>query len=322
MSDVFFEMPGNPVPPKAQGGFFEGERGVKIRYGVFRATGRPLKGTVAVFTGRNESIEKYFETINDLSKRGFGVAIFEWRGQAGSGRMLKDPQRGYVESFDAYIADIDRFFTQIVLPDCRGPYYVLAHSTGALAALAAVPTLVNRVRRMVLIAPLLASDALPFSLKTTRRVTGLLRGLGLGWVYASGGPWMATPFVENVLTSDAHRYERNTQLYKTHRQLSLGSPTIGWIHAVSKASEQVQDPDFCAKVHMPILLVAAGADTVVSTRAIERYSRRIRSASIVTIDGAKHEILQESDFYREQFFAAFDAFIPGSAADFVEASAA
>lgn len=319
MSDVFFEIPGNALPDKAQGGFFEGDRGIKIRYGVFGAAGRPLKGTVVVFTGRNEAIEKYFETITDLSKRGFGVAIMDWRGQAGSGRMLKDPQRGYVERFGSYLADIDRFFTEVVLPDCRGPYYVLAHSTGALAALAAVPTLVNRVRRMVLIAPLLGSDSLPFSLKTTRRVTGLMRMLGLGRLYASGGAWQPTPFAENVLTSDEARYKRNTLLYTTYRQLSLGSPTVSWINAVSTASEMVQDPDFCARIHMPILLVAAGADTVVSTRDIERYARRIRSASIVTIDGAKHEILQESDHYREQFFAAFDAFIPGSAVEMGEA---
>lgn len=314
MSETFFDIPGNPVPAKAQGGYFIGDRGVRIRYGVFGATGRPLRGTVILFTGRNEAIEKYFETIADLSGRGFGVTIMEWRGQAGSGRMLKDPQRGFVERFSSYLADIDKFFTEVVLPDCRGPYYVLAHSTGALAALAAVPSLTNRVRRMVLIAPLISSDEMPFSVTNTRRITGVLRMLGLGHVYASGGPWTPVPFTQNVLTSDEQRYERNTSLYKTHRQLSLGSPTVAWIHAVSSASEKVQDPDFCAKVHMPILFVAAGADTVVSTRAIERYARRLRSASLVTIDGAKHEILQESDFYREQFFAAFDAFIPGSGA--------
>jgi lysophospholipase len=171
----------------------------------------------------------------------------------------------------------------------------------------------------VLIAPLLGSDSLPFSIKTTRRVTGLLRAIGLGSIYASGGAWTPTPFAENVLTSDEARYKRNTLLYKTYPQLSLGSPTVSWINAVSSASETVQDPDFCAKIHMPILFIAAGADTVVSTRDIERYARRIRSASIVTIDGAKHEVLQEGDYYREQFFAAFDAFIPGSAVELAEA---
>lgn len=322
MSDIFFSIPGNPMPEKAQGGFFEGYRGVRIRYGLFGATGRPLKGTIVLLTGRNETIEKYFETITDLSKRGFSVAMFEWRGQAGSGRILKDLQRGFVERFSAYLADIDTFFSDIVLPDCRGPYYVLGHSTGALAALAALPSLVNRVRRMVLIAPLIGSDSMPFSLKNTRRAAGLLRLVGLGRAYVSGGPWAPVPFNLNVVTSDEARYDRNTLLYRTFPQLSLGSPTVSWIHAVSTASEMIQTPEFCAKVHMPVLFIGAGADTVVSTRAIERYARRLRSASMVTIDGARHEILQESDFYREQFFAAFDAFIPGSGAESDAESAA
>ena len=50
-------------------------------------------------------------------------------------------------------SDLDQFFEEIVLPDCRGPYYILAHSTGSLIALLAAPSMVNRVRRMVLVAP-------------------------------------------------------------------------------------------------------------------------------------------------------------------------
>ena len=63
---------------------------------------------------------------------------------------------------------------------------------------------------------------------------------------------------------------------------------------------------------LPILIVAAGSDEVVSNRAIEQYARRLRSGRLVTIDGARHEILQEADRYRDQFFAAFDAFVPGT----------
>lgn len=38
----------------------------------------------------------------------------------------------------------------------------------------------------------------------------------------------------------------------------------------------------------------------------------LRLGTLLTIDGAAHEILQERDLYREQFLAAFDAFIPGT----------
>jgi lysophospholipase len=67
-----------------------------------------------------------------------------------------------------------------------------------------------------------------------------------------------------------------------------------------------------ARIQIPLLIIAPGTDQVVSTRAVEAYARRLRLGSLLMIDGARHEILQEADIYREQLFAAFDAFIPGS----------
>jgi lysophospholipase len=32
---------------------------------------------------------------------------------------------------------------------------------------------------------------------------------------------------------------------------------------------------------------------------------------MLTVDGARHELLQEADIFREQVLAAFDAFVPG-----------
>ncbi len=32
----------------------------------------------------------------------------------------------------------------------------------------------------------------------------------------------------------------------------------------------------------------------------------------MTVPGSRHEILMERDAFREQFWAAFDAFVPGS----------
>ena len=63
---------------------------------------------------------------------------------------------------------------------------------------------------------------------------------------------------------------------------------------------------------MPLLIVAAGNDTVVSTRAIEAFSTRVKICQYLVIAGAKHEILQERDEIRDQFWAAFDAYVPGS----------
>jgi lysophospholipase len=317
MTHLFHEIPGNPLPEHAAGGFLTSADGRKLRYACFGAAAHPVKGTVILLTGRNECIEKYFETIRDLAQRGLGVAILDWRGQGGSERSLRDAERGYVKSFRDYARDLDQFFGEVVLPDCRGPYYVLAHSSGALIALLATPSMVNRVRRMVLIAPFLALPGQPVSMRAVRRVTGLLCLLGLGHLYVSGGPRAKQrySFDTNKVTSDASRYRRNRLIYETFPQLALGGPTVRWLHGACETAGVVSDPGFMTANSIPTLIVAAGADRVVSSKAVEDYARRLRLGSLVTIDGARHEILQEADFYREQFLAAFDAFIPGSDAE-------
>ncbi|MDW6025040.1 alpha/beta hydrolase [Mesorhizobium sp. BAC0120] len=314
MQSILHETPGNPAPEKPVAGFLATRDGLRLRYAHFAATSRPLNGTVVVLPGRNECIEKYFETIRDLNARGLGVAIIDWRGQGESDRMLKDPERGYVDSFRDYVRDLEQFFQQIVLPDCRGPFYMLGHSTGAVIALLSTPSMVNRLRRMVLIAPPLAIAGFPFSMRTIHRMASTLYAAGLGGMYMGGGrrPREAKPFSTNVLTTDRRRYMRNQSVYETWPQLALGGPTVAWVRAACIASEAVQGEDFIARLQIPTLFIAAGADAVVSTPAIERYARRIRSASVLTIDGSRHEILQEADIYREQFLAAFDAFVPGS----------
>ncbi len=311
IADVLFDLPENPMPRDGDAGYFAAKDGRRLRYARFPASTKPFKGTVVVLSGRNECIEKYFETVGDLTRRGFGVAMMDWRGQGGSERLLGNPARGYVRTFFDYARDLEQFFQEFVLPDCRGPYYMLAHSTGGLVALLAAPSLTHRIRRMVLSAPLLALQGLPMSMRTIRRITTAMRLTGFGRVYASGGPRRPVPFPGNPLTSDERRLARNNALIDAFPDLGMGGPTVAWVSRLCEAADRVIEPDYMARIQIPILFVAAGADTVVSTPTIEKFARGLRSGAVVTIDGARHEILQEADIYREQLLAAFDAFVPG-----------
>ena len=58
--------------------------------------------------------------------------------------------------------------------------------------------------------------------------------------------------------------------------------------------------------------VAAGNDAVVSNSAIEEFATLLRAGSQLVVVGSKHELLMEQDRYRAQFWAAFDAFVPGT----------
>src|SRR6185312_11935737 len=101
----------NPVPNGAVAGAFTARDGVSIRYATWDTTAERRLGTVCLFGGRGEFIEKYFETITDLRRRGFAVATMDWRGQGGSTRLLANPAKGHAESFAQHDEDVRRFMT-------------------------------------------------------------------------------------------------------------------------------------------------------------------------------------------------------------------
>ena len=314
MDDLLIVVPENPAPEGIKAGLLRTSDGISIRYARVPGRCETNRGTVVLLPGRNEYIEKYFETADDLAQRGYGTAILDWRGQGGSERLLANANRGYVESFGDYVRDLDALFEQVVLPDCRGPYYILAHSTGVLIALLASPSLANRVRRMVLCAPLLGLAASSSTTVWVRRLARFLYAIGLGKMYMPGRRnRLKTPdFSPAALSSDPKRFNRNRATVTAWPGLAINGPTVAWTRAMFRAVEQVTEPEFMARLHIPSLTLAAGGDRVVSNRAIEAYVQHLRSGSLLTIDGARHELLQEADRFREQALAAFFAFVEGT----------
>ena len=120
----------NPVPSGATTGTFKGHDRLNLRFARWEPTRGPRRGTVCLFQGRGEFIEKYFEVVADLRRRGFAVATMDWRGQGGSSRLLSNPRKGHVRSFADFDQDLADFMKEVVLPDCPPPYIAMAHSMG------------------------------------------------------------------------------------------------------------------------------------------------------------------------------------------------
>jgi lysophospholipase len=306
-------IPANPVPDQVVTDVLTTRDGVSLRFARW-APPPGRKGTVVLLQGRAEFIEKYFETVRDLRNRGFAVATFDWRGQGLSDRVLSDRHKGYVRNFSQYIVDLESFMEQVVLPDCPPPFYALAHSMGGAVALKLCHDGTRWFERVVITAPMIA---LPSS-----RLHGIagwlarvMRAIGRGGAYipTGAGVNMGTgDFTGNPLTSDPVRYARNAAVLQEEPNLGLGAPTIAWADAALRLMKQFAVRSYAGSIRQPILLVAAGRDEIVSTAAIETFGMNLLAGSHLILAGAKHEILQEQDQYRNQFWAAFDAFVPGT----------
>ena len=308
----------NPVPSGALTGFFKG-RNVRLRFARWEATRGPQRGTVCLFHGRGEFIEKYFEVVADLRRRGFAVATMDWRGQGASDRLVSNPRKGHVRSFADFDKDLAIFMKEVVLPDCPPPFVAMAHSMGGHVLLrnAVVPG--TWFSRMILSAPMIAIEEkrLGASPPLARACAEVLAGVGAESLYVPGGsakPIELGPFDGNPLTSDRERHTRNGMVITAAPLLGLGSPTVGWLRAALRSSARLNLPDYPLKVQIPLLLFAAGLDSIVSTTAIEEFALRLKVGTHVLIPQSRHEILQETDAVRRDFWATFDAYMGVGAA--------
>jgi lysophospholipase len=306
-------IPANPVPENVVSGTIRTPDGAELRFARW-APPAGRKGTVCVFAGRGEAIEKYFETVRDLRDRGFAVAMVDWRGQGHSSRRLRDPRKGYVRDFADYEIDVESFVRQVVLPDCPPPFFALAHSMGGAVMLRLAHAGKRWFDRMVLSAPMIDLPGRSTSF-TVRALLRFLRLTGQGGRYVPGGSDALTgtaSFVNNPVSSDPVRYARNAAILEEDPTLGIASPTIAWADTAFRAMHTFRQFDYPSQIRQPILMLAASNDSVVSTPAIEEFAYHLRAGSHLVIAGSKHEILQEQDRYRAQFWAAFDAFVPGT----------
>jgi len=304
----------NPVPSGAVVGTLHAIDGVKLRFARWEATRGPRHGTVCLFGGRAEFIEKYFEVIADLRRRGFAVATMDWRGQGGSQRLLANPRKGHVLDFAQYDHDLLRFMTDVVLPDCPPPYIALGHSMGANVLLRNAIKPGSWFARMVLTAPMLAiADAkVGYPQGPVRALAEVASLCGLASRYVPGGKDAAEdelPFEGNPLTSDRERWFRNKAVLETAPRLGLGSPTFGWLRAAYRSCARVSEPRYPLDVQVPLLLFAAGKDEIVSSRAVDAFGVKLKVGAQILMPGARHEILQETDRVRQRFWSAFDSYL-------------
>ncbi|MBX9930431.1 MAG: alpha/beta hydrolase [Methylobacterium sp.] len=308
------DTPGNPVPPGGVLVPVTTEDGVALRAAHWRPTTRTVRGTVCLIQGRAEFIEKYYETIADLRGRGFAVVTFDWRGQGESARDVPDAHCGHVGRFDEFRLDLKAIEETILRPLTPRPHIGLAHSMGGAVALTGAIDGWLPFERMVMVAPMLGIKMVRWP-RASSLLARALHRLGLGRRYIIGGTSVSIatkPFEGNRLSGDPIRYARNAQAARAVEAGAVGDPSIAWAAEAFRAMARLRDLRLAGAIKIPTLIIGAGADPVCDTAATERFAARMRVGDIIVLPGARHEILSESEAIRQDFWAAFDAFVPGT----------
>ena len=317
-------IPSNPVPEDVVSGTIKTPDGAELRFARW-APPAGRKGTVCVFTGRSEHIEKYFETIGELVERGFSVVAMDWRGQGLSARELPDANKGHIDDFDMFERDLEALRKQVLQFLCPQPWFALAHSMAGAVLLSQANSGRSPFERLVLVSPMIeiAGRATHTS---TRVVVEIADAVGLGASYAPGvsrRSSMSEPFEGNDLTSDAGRYARNAAIVAAAPQLAVAGPTIGWINAIRRGQLQLHRG---LDVGVPNLILrsdhtvaetttAVGmerGDAVLDVSQIARWAGCVGNRStIVPVADAKHDVLLSLPGPRAVAFAELNHWLDG-----------
>jgi lysophospholipase len=309
-----YTTPDNPAPLEARCHDVTTSDGMHIRAMIAPPATIETRGTVVVLNGRADYIERYFETTRDLQARGFHVVCFDWRGQGASDRLISDRLRGFVRRFSQFDEDLRAVMDKLVLPACPAPYYALGHSTGGHILLRNVFGK-SWFKRAVCTSPLLGFQYGSWPKSVAYLLAAMATAFGLGRVYLPGyahGPLLLRGFADNPLTSDEHRWERDERTLQEQPKLGVGGPTFSWFFAALLSFEKLNREKRRAGPACPVLLITAGRDNVVDTKATQDFANRVPGISQVMIRDSLHEILIERDSIRAEFWAAFDSYI-GSA---------
>jgi lysophospholipase len=278
--------------------------------------GEGKRGTILLLNGRTDYIERYFETIRDLNKRGFCVATFDWRGQGGSQRLLRDRLRGHITNFKYFDEDLRTAMEQLVRAHCPGPYYALAHSTGGHILLRNILS-ETWFSKAIVTAPLMELNYGGWPRWLARMIAYVMVQAGLSWLILPGmkkEPLMTGPFVENPLTTEPSRWERDAGTLRRWPDLALGGPTFGWLNATMDSIKLLRDGSFPKGPKCPVLMVLAGRERVVDNSVAQQFARRVPGISLVHIQDSLHEILMERDVIRQEFLAGLDNYLGVEAA--------
>ncbi|WP_062016874.1 alpha/beta fold hydrolase [Aureimonas sp. AU4] len=304
----FRTVDGNPPPPGLEAGLHPLPDGARLRWVTALPTG-PARGTVLILQGRNETLEKYFETMGDLLAEGFAVASFDWRGQGASGRSTPIASVGHITSIDQLAQDLEHVLHHLVRGRCPGPVAILAHSMGGLVALHAMEAIEHSVERLVLSAPLVRIPGSPAARRLIAATCALLHWTGLGILPVRRAALPGADPQRSDLSSDPVRLRRNAALARASGDWAVSGLSASWLRAVLRGCGRLERSDTIARMSVPTLVLTAGADSVVSPQASSHLAWRMRVGHGITVPGARHELLQEADRFRAPAMAAAIAFI-------------
>ena len=269
-------------------------------------------GSILWLGGRGDIVEKYLETLDAWSQAGWAITSLDWRGQGGSGRTGGNPHVGHIDDYAIWIDDLAAFYADWAVRS-PGPHIVMGHSMGGHLVLRALADKRITPDKVVLVAPMLGFETgiLPFAVANfaVQLMAWASSELKPAWKH-NEKPSPPNASRQAYLTHDVERYADELWWKEKDPSLTLGPPSWRWLSAAYKSIARLNRANAVEHISVPMLILCAEHDQLVSPKAIHRFAARLPSATLVVFgEESAHEILREADGPRNRALAAIEEFL-------------
>lgn len=274
--------------------------GLRIRVGHW--TGQHVKGTVLLFPGRTEYIEKYGPAAADFLARGFATVVIDWRGQGLADRTSNIQAMGDVVAFGDYQHDVTAAVAHARALGLPEPFYLCAHSMGGCIGLRALHNALP-VKAAMFSAPMWGITMAPVTRPFAWALSSVARTIGADQRFAPGqgavGYVDREPFAGNALTTDLAMYEFMQMQLAARPELSLGGPSLRWLN---EALREMRRLSRMQSPLTPCCTFLGTQEAIVDPARIRNRMARWTDGVLHILDGAQHEVMMEIPTMRRDVF--------------------
>lgn len=281
--------------------------GIRVRTS-FWAANDPV-GTVFVFPGRADYIEKYGGLANFCLSNNLNVIAIDWRGQGLSERLLDDKNIGHIEDFKNYQNDVEVMINEAKDASLVKPWIIFAHSMGGLIGLRTLHD--NPVfEKVVFTSPMWGIQMPPILKSGASIIMSLISLIGKMETYApTTSPEtriLNEEYEFNKLTSDIRNFKLLRQQLIQHPDLQIGGPSSAW---VSAALDEIEFQIGKEPPITPALCFLGEKEEIIDNLAVREFCKNWDSCDLISIPDAKHDLLMEKKMILHSLFEKLEKFI-------------
>ena len=281
--------------------------GIRVRTS-FWAANDPV-GTVFVFPGRADYIEKYGGLANFCLSNNLNVIAIDWRGQGLSERLLDDKNIGHIEDFKNYQNDVEVIIKEAKDASLVKPWIIFAHSMGGLIGLRTLHD--NPVfEKVVFTSPMWGIQMPPILKSGASIIMSLISLIGKMETYApTTSPEtriLNEEYEFNKLTSDIRNFKLLRQQLIQHPDLQIGGPSSAW---VSAALDEIEFQIGNEPPITPALCFLGEKEEIIDNLAVREFCKNWDSCDLISIPDAKHDLLMEKKMILHSLFEKLEKFI-------------